>query len=239
MLKNVENATKEYMKKPAQFIWAITISVILSVISLFAMGGAFLIIWYILSLLGLGSQTMIVGIVGGIFLIMLLIITNGMKGALIKTFLNITKREKVSVRYFFRYALERGEVFFLITLIKYLVAAIPIVPLYLLYQYVLLGFNIPYLDWIIGIFIGGILFIIELPFMYAYVAAAVDNASTFNALKLSLRFLRKKHMYAFGLYSGYAMVWSTIYVPILNIFTGLVIYPIMYTAIITFYSRYK
>lgn len=222
-----------------QFGWAVLISIILNFIVLCSLVGAFLIIYYLLSMVGIGDVPILISIIGGVLLVLYLVMMNGLKGALINTLKNITKREKPSITYFFKYALYRGEVFFAITVLKYVVAAIPLVPIYLLYQYVLLPMEVPYIDWIFGIVVGAILFLVEVPFVYAYVAAATNDFGIIKSLKSSLRLLRKKSFSAFGVYTLYALIWVTLYIPLLNIITVFALYPMMYTAIILFYEKYK
>lgn len=239
LIKSIKAAMKEYVKKPVVFGWTVFISIALNIITLGALTGAFLIIYYMLSMIGLGSIPVLVSLIAGILFILYLVIANGLKGALIKTLLNVSKKERPSIVYFFKYGLERGEIFFGITFMKSLVALIPIIPLFLLYNYVLLDMDVPYLDWIAGVVLAGIFFVVEIPFVYAYVAAACNEAGVVESVKSSLRLLRKKHAAAFGLYTLYAITWVTLFIPLLNIISIFVIYPVMYTAVIFFHEKYK
>lgn len=239
LFRCINAAIKEYMKRPIRFGAVVLISIILNFVTLGALIGAFLIVYYSLSLVGFGDVPSVVGVIGGTLLILYLVIMNGLKGALIKTLGGVAKREKPSIRSFFKYSIERGEVFFVITLLKFLILAILVAPFYLLYSQVLLPMELPYIDWLLYGIAGAIGFVVEIPFMYAYIAAANQNLNTTGALKASFRLLRKRFVGAFAMYTVYALVWVSLFIPLLNIITVFVFYPVIYVAAILFYEKYK
>lgn len=239
LLKDITLAMKEYTRKPLDFVWTILMSIILNLVCFGAFAGAFLLIYYVFSLLGIGGLPILIAIVAGVLLLLYLVVMNGLKGALIKTLLNLTKKERPSMVYFFKYAMDRGKTFFGITLVKTIISLVPLVPIYLLYSYVLASMNILYIEWILGIIAAGILFLIEFPFAYAYIAAVREECGVKESLKQSIRLIRKKFVSSFGLYAVYAVVWVSIFIPLLDLVTALIIYPIMYTAMLLFYEKYK
>ncbi|MDD5023022.1 MAG: hypothetical protein PHU63_02535 [Candidatus ainarchaeum sp.] len=239
LLRNINRAIKEYTKKPILFAWTVIISIILNFIAIGAVAGAFLVVYYALAIMEMGDVPLLIYSLISVLFITYLVIMNGLKGALINSLKGITKKQQPSITYFFKYAIQRGSVFFSITLLKLVFSAIFIIPIYLLYQNVLLPMEIPHLELIFSIVVAGIVFIIEFPFSYTYISAAVNEYGVINSLRASLRFLRKRGLSAFGIYIVYAIVWTTLFVPLLNIVSILVLYPIVYTAMILLYEGNK
>ena len=238
LLKSIKKSIRDYSKKPLPLAWSVVLSIILNIVALLATTGALLLIYYILSLVNLGGELVLVGGIVILLFIIYLSMMNGLKGALINTLKTSSRNGEVHPTYFFEYAVDRGESFFGLTVLKYIIFAIPIIPLFLIYNYILIPMNIPYISILFGVIVFGIIGILEIPFCYAYISMATKERGIFNSIKYSMRLLRKKHVEAIALYIIYGFVWLTLYIPLINLIAITITYPIMYNAMISFYDKY-
>ncbi|VVC04487.1 Uncharacterised protein [Candidatus Burarchaeum australiense] len=155
------------------------------------------------------------------------------KGAMIKTFMS-AEIGKVHLHDYLDYAIENAPRYFQIFVVKnaFLVAFnLPFTVAFIVLKPELgspLGIGIIALHLIISFFV-------KFVFSFTYMAAAVKEISAIEAIKTGVRFVLKNLVRAFAIYALYALVWLTLLIPILDIFTFVSFYPVMYLVMINFY----
>ncbi|MBN2477786.1 hypothetical protein JXB01_00670 [Candidatus Micrarchaeota archaeon] len=238
MINSLKQAGNAYMKKPFYFMYATISNMFLNFISLLGAVGFFLVIYYLAAILDLIQGNVIpLAIVGVIAFLAYMVISNGLKGALIKSLKKSYNGERPHIALDLRYAISNGEIFFLITVIKMLVQAIIVAPIYLFHIYLTEPMQNDIVNSFIYLVMLFFVFLVEFPFSYAYIAAATKDLGVLSAIKSAFRFVKKKHMYALGLFFVYAVVWITFMIPLVNLITLLVAYPILYTSLIILYEK--
>jgi hypothetical protein len=165
-------------------------------------------------------------------------VSHGLKGALIKTYQSIMQGERPHASYYLNYALGNGEVFLLITIIKFIFMGIILSPLAGIYFLVLNGsgnilVNVAFV--LAGLFL---VFLMEFPFSFAYISAALDERGVIYAIKQGFKFVIKKNIGALGLFFVYAISWVFLLIPLLQIASFLALYPLTYTSLIVAYQDF-
>lgn len=155
------------------------------------------------------------------------------KGAMIKTFMN-AEIGKVHLHDYLGYAVQNAPRYFQIFLIKNAFIVVLSLPLTLLYVFLQPELVSP-LGIAIIILHLAVAFLVKFIFSFAYIAAAVKEIPAIDAIKNGARFVLRNPVNAFGVYVLYNVVWTTLLVPILDIFTLVSFYPVIYLTLISFY----
>jgi hypothetical protein len=156
------------------------------------------------------------------------------KGAMIKSFMS-AEIGAVHLHDYLDYAIENAPRYFVIFLVKnaFLMAfSIPFAAAFIILKADIgspLGIGITALHLLVSFFV-------KFVFSFTYMAAAVKESSSLEAIKSGVRFVLRNALRAFALYVMYAMVWLTLLIPVLNIFTFLSLYPVTYLLLINFYK---
>jgi len=240
LLGSLSRASSEFSKRAVFFSLGTVLGFLLMIISLLAMVGLFLLVYYGMAILDVaGENVMILAAALTLAFLIYLYVSHGLKGALIKTYQSIRQGERPHASYYLNYALGNGEVFLLITIVKLICMAIFLAPLAVIYFYVLNGsgniiVNVAFA--LAGLFL---VFIMEFPFSFAYISAAVDERGVIYAIKQGFKFVIKKNISALGLFFVYAISWVFLLIPLLQIASFLALYPLTYTSLIIAYEDFS
>ena len=239
MFKAMEKAISAFTKQFIQFIYGSFLAFFLNLITIGALLGFLLIVYYTLSTFNvLNGNIILIAIILTIISIVYLVIANGLKGALIKTYQSIMQGERPHASYYLNYALGNGEVFLLITIVKLIFMAIVLSPLAGLYFLVLNGSGNILVNVVFVLFGLFLVFLMEFPFPFAYISAALDERGVIYAIKQGFKFVIKKNIGALGLFFIYAISWVFLLIPLLQIASFLALYPLTYTSLIVAYRDF-
>ena len=157
------------------------------------MGGFFLLIYYGMSIMDVAGENVTI-LAAGLTLAFLIYIyvSHGLKGALIKTYQSIMQGERPHASYYLNYALGNGEVFLLITIVKLIFMAIVLSPLAGLYFLVLNGSGNILVNVVFVLFGLFLVFLMEFPFSFAYISAALDERGLSHPMLLICMQMRKE-----------------------------------------------
>jgi hypothetical protein len=136
----------------------------------------------------------------------------------------------MTITAFFNNALDRAPQMFAIQLLRDLVWLVLAGPVIALYFYVLVG--VPYMDWIAGLVILMITFIVHMIFTPAFISAGAFDSGLYGSLRNGFNVLRRKHVMFIGLYILFAFIWVLNFIPFVQLVTIFFLYPILHTAII-------
>lgn len=135
------------------------------------------------------------------------------------------------------YAFRNSLQFFVISIVKLVVMGFFVTPLLLIYYFLDLGSVHEALTYIIGLIALFEMFVIEFLFAFAFIAYVEKKVKPFSAILISLNFIKDTNVKAILLYFFYVLVTLTNGVPLLNLVTYLVFYPIAAGAMIRFFER--
>ena len=239
MLGSLSRASSEFSKRTVFFSLGTILGALLLIISFLAMGGFFLLIYYGMSIMDVAGENVTI-LAAGLTLAFLIYIyvSHGLKGALIKTYQSIMQGERPHASYYLNYALGNGEVFLLITIVKLIFMAIVLSPLAGLYFLVLNGSGNILVNVVFVLFGLFLVFLMEFPFSFAYISAALDERGVIYAIKQGFKFVIKKNIGALGLFFIYAISWVFLLIPLLQIASFLALYPLTYTSLIVAYQDF-
>lgn len=225
-------AFAQFSSRPFPFIWASVIYVVLQLMFLFGCLGIFLIYFFLASVLGLNTSIssipsiIALSVSGLIFLIF----TNGLNAGLMKAYYAALENRKTTVADFLHYSTSKSLMMFSIMLLRDIVyallAALPVV----LYIYVLS--EIAYMNYLLYIYLAGLLFVVHFLFTPAFISAGTYGTSFFQSLRNGFYFIRRNHINALGLYILFAFIWILNFVPLLQLLSIFAVYPIVYSALI-------
>lgn len=153
-------------------------------------------------------------------------------GSLINSYNSILDGNKIKFLDFYKYAMEKGFTFFGVCVAKSIVLVIFITPLLLLYYFVLKDLSLPYLEIVVGLILAFLAFLAHFIFFAAPIHAVTSQVGFIRSISMAFGTLKQKHISAFLLYLVYAAIWLTLLVPLVNIVTLLVLYPIILSALI-------
>jgi hypothetical protein len=162
----------------------------------------------------------------GLMFIFALYIISGLKGSMIKGFKHASEAsQRFDTHQFFNYASRNNLRFFVIYLIKALINILILGAAY----FILI--NQTTLIQIIGAFIVFlIVFIINYLLHFSTIALVLyDGIGAFRAIKASIVIALTNIFYLIGPYILYIITLATFFIPLINLFTLLIFYPVVET----------
>ena len=197
-----------------------------------ACASAGLLIMYFLAISVLNipfdTSSTITMVVCGIIVLIFLFLSGGLNAALARAYHSAFWREKTSLTTFYAIALDKAPEVFGIMLLRELVWLLFAGPAIAIYVMFLSG--VAYTDAIVGAYVLFVTFIIHMTFTPAFLCAGTFGTNLFRSLKHTLEFLKRKHIFFILLYIVFAVVWLLNFVPLIDIVTIFIVYPIVYTA---------
>jgi hypothetical protein len=165
-----------------------------------------------------------------------LILSAGYKGAMVSEYNNATEEREVGLTHYMKYAFSNSGALFLISLVKLAAIAFVSIPFALLYYFLLIdlweGWTV-----IIGIIALFFIFLVEFLFSFSFTAYVVRKVSPITAMVIAFNFIKERHVHALLVYGFYGLVALTTLIPILDVITYTVFYPIAYTSLILFFKK--
>ncbi|MBI2079242.1 hypothetical protein HYT84_00635 [Candidatus Micrarchaeota archaeon] len=238
MFKSLGAGLDAFKANPFQFVYATFISVLLNLVVLLALLGVYLIFFLIMSVLNQTSLVYAFVIFAAFLTLIYVYFLSAFKGSLIRSYQQlISKKGRFSVRDFYGYALSNGSNFFALTLLKLFLLIVLIAPLVAFYYFYLLAHPIKYVDYLLLVLGLGVLFIVEMVFNPAYMAAALYGSGPGRSLKFSFDFYRKKHVLGFLFFVMYSFVWLFNLVPLIQLGSLLIVFPILYSGFIILFQN--
>jgi hypothetical protein len=210
--------------------------VVLQLLFALAAVGIFLIYFLIASVLGLpttvNSPPAVIAAVAT--LLLLLFFSCGLNAGLLRSYAAALEGRKTTVAEFLRYSLKKAAPMFAVMLMRDLVLAVIVGPVVLLYVSSLSG--AAYMDVLVGAYALCATFLIHFLFTPAFVSIGAFGTEFVSSLRIGIGFLRRKHVNALGLYAVFALAWLLNLVPIVQIITILVVYPVVYSAFVVMFQ---
>lgn len=225
------------MKKPLQYVLSTVACGLLTFLSGLALVGIFLVFFFIMSGLRMTDNVLPFSIVGAALGLLFIYFASAFKGAMLKAYSVLYAGANFTFMDIYRYALASGWIFFLINLIKFAFLLIINLPSILLYLYVANSKPDQLMTALIVLLSLFGTFFVELLFYPVYLAAVSGNG-LFRSFVNAFNLFRKKHVFAVGLFIVYSFVFVLNLIPVLQVITLLVAYPIVVTAMIIFYQTY-
>ncbi|MCK4318959.1 hypothetical protein KAW38_00100 [Candidatus Micrarchaeota archaeon] len=239
--KAIKKAGKLFTDDMTSYVLSSLIYLLLNVLSFGAMMGILTIAFLLISLTPLGESYGVYILGVGIFicLLMYVFLFSGFKGAFVNDLNLIIERKKPSFFGFVRYGIRESPRFFVVSLIKLILHGLILIPLAALYYFVFMPFPSIAMYGLIGLILVALFFnyIVQFLFSFSYVTAVVDRVNSFSALAICLNFLKRRNIMAFLIYTVYAIVAMSTFIPLINIITYPTFYPLMYSAMIIFFKE--
>jgi len=232
LIESIKKAFGAYSKTPFPFVWASLLCVFLLIVCVLAAVGLFLIYFMLLSAF---EQELVLDaiptmVVAGVIVLLFLFFANGLNAALIMAYRKALAKEKISVARFFSYAVDRAPEMSGIMVVREFILLLLIGPFLAIYIYFLQEYE--FMDILFGTYALFMIFAAHVVFKPAFVLAGGYGTDIFNSLKLTIDFLRRKHIFFIGLYILFALVWLLNFVPFVQIATLFFAYPVVYAAMI-------
>lgn len=238
MLDSIKQSMDHFSRDPVAFMVPTFLYPVLMLITLGAFLGVLLIFFFLFSLVGFTGEAAgyVLGAIAAVLGIVYMIVAAGYKGSMVNEYNNATEREPVGLEHFLKYAFRNAPNFFIIGLIKTVIIGFLVTPIFLLYYFVLWEYHDVY-TYLAVLIAMALIFLVEFVFSFSYVAYVVRKVSPITAMIISFNTIKERHVHALVVYVVYAAVAGSTSIPLLNILTYLVFYPIAYTSLITFFKR--
>ena len=237
MFRSVGDALENFSRDPVAFMVPTLLYPLFMLITLGAFMGIMFILFILLTLLGIGGDTMlyVLGGVGAVLAIIYIVLSAGYKGAMICEYNNATEKREVGPVHFMNYAVANSGGLFVIALVKLAVTGFVLMPFLLLYYFLLVDLweGWTYIFGLVALFF---VFIVEFLFAFSFIAYVVRKVSPITAMMISFNFIKEKNVEALVAYVVYCVVALSTDIPIINIITYLVFYPIAFTSLILLFK---
>lgn len=236
MFDSIQGAVSSFTRRPLPFVSVALIHVLLQSLMLFALIGVFLVVFFTASLFRLSADLVLIA-VAAILAILFLYFSSGLKGAALNAYSTVLGGGKVGFFEFYHYTLRNSPRFFGLFMVRSVVELMPSGLFLALYYIILKNWNLPYMDIFIGLVSSFFIFISHYLFYPSFISAATYGTGIMASLKNCFKFLRSAHIFALLLYAIYSIVWLTQFIPIINILTYFVTFPIAYCAMILYFQK--
>ncbi len=239
MLDAVKSTLEAFSRNPVSFLLPTIAYPVFMLITLGAMIGVLLVAFLVLTAFSVQPEILaiVLGVVGAFLLLLYGVFSAGYKGSLVNEYRKALRNEPVGVTYFMKYAFKNCPGYFVISLVKMVVGGFFITPLALLYYFLDLGMTNEILAWLVILMALFVVFVVEFLFSFSYIAAAVKSAKPFTAIILSLNFIKETHVNAFAIYVLYCLVVLASMIPLLDIISYFIFYPVAYSSLIQFFDK--
>ena len=238
LFKSISKSFELYANRPAAFVFSTLTHCVFNLLLLLALAGVFLIFFFIVSVFKLAEAPTVFAIVGAILALFYLYFSSAFFGSLVKAYSLLATGTNFSFMDFYRYAMGNGWTFFSLNLIRLVLLALVNLPSALIYFLYLSQNPIKYVDYLLLLLSIFLTFFVELFLFPSFIAAATYNSGVLRSLKFAGQLFQKRHIFAVCLFVVYSFVWVFNWVPVIQLVTILVFYPVVYTAMIVFFQTY-
>ncbi|MBI5228148.1 hypothetical protein HY988_06165 [Candidatus Micrarchaeota archaeon] len=236
MLSNLKRAFTAYTRTVVSFTSASFMGVLMYGLCVLAGVGIFLL--YFMAISGFNKYAPEDPITIGVVIIivfLLKLLTSGFNAALAQAYSDGFDGRNTKISDFYSKALRSAPSAFGIMIIRDIIWLMFLAPVIALYVFALKG--VQYIEIIIAIYGIFITWLIHMLFTPALLTSALTNSGIFASLKQGFRILRSKHIYFAGAYILFAVSWLLNLIPIIQIGSIFVLFPITYATLITFIGR--
>jgi len=216
-------------------MWGSFVYLFLLLVSVFALLGLGLIYFMITSFFSYditfdatieSAPNIIFAVVMALLFIYLL---GALNAGLAKSYSDAMDGVKTSLLDFYYHGISRAPVMFGIVLMREFISILIIGPAVAIYYYFLMGSQ--YMDIALYSYAVFFVFIIHMVFTPALISGALGSLP-FESFRTSFLTVKTKILQLLGLYIIFAFVWLLNFVPLLQLFSIFIIYPIAYSALI-------
>lgn len=236
LFDSLKKSFSSYTSNPVGFALNSLFLVFYQVLVLLAIAGLWFVVFFIASILQIGVDSIPFLAIDALLIVMFVYFSAGIKGSYVWACNESVEGRRVSMLEFFRYFMRKSGVFFFITLLKYFFTALFVAPVILAYLYVLVDYDVPYLDVLVYLTAALLAFLIHFMFYPAIISAAVYDTSISRSIRGGFQLVRKRNILALMLYVVYAITWILNFIPLIQLFTLFVTYPIIYSAMILMFK---
>jgi len=235
LIPSLRRASAAFTRHPYPFVWSSFMYAVMQVLFAFAAAGVFLLYFLLASVLGIGTGVSDIPtvIAAMIVLLVFLFFSCGLNAGLISAYAAAMEGRKTTVADFFKYSLQKSPPMFAIMAVRdaiTLVAASPGIALFYFLK------DTPFVDMISMLYVLLVVFIMHLLFTPVFVSTGAFGSGLITSLRNGAGLLRRKHVYALGLYVVFAIVWFFNFIPLVQLFTLFAAYPIVYSAFIAMFQ---
>jgi hypothetical protein len=157
-------------------------------------------------------------------------VSGGLNASLARAYHSAYWKERTSMTYFFKFALNKAPEMFGIMLIRDLIWLVIGGPAIAAYVYFLQDYALT--DVIVGMYLLFVTFVIHMLFTPAFISAGAFGTDLMSSLRHGIVFLRRRHIYFIAIYAIFALAWVLSWIPLVNFATIFFFYPVMYSAMI-------
>ncbi len=232
MFTSIKKAYQAYGGRPFLFVWSSFLYIMMFFLFLFASVAVFLIYFFAASLLGIPMSMESLEFIVPLAMVALFFIfcINGTNAALIRAYSWALQGKKTSLAEFHSYTLAKAPLMFTSMLVREVLSLIVIGPVVFAYFEYLTDYT--YVEYLVGLYALFFLFIFHFAFTPAFISAGALGTDLFGSFRNTFRMLRKRHVYALGIFVLFAFAWVLNLIPVVNLCSIFIIYPVLLSALI-------
>ena len=236
MIPSLKRAIAQFVKKPFPFVWSSIMYVVLQLLFAFAAVGLFIIYFIIASVFGVPVTTgSVLTVLAAMFVLFVLAFFScGLNAGLFRSYAAALEGRKTTVADFLRYSLKKSAPMFAVLLLAGVLLTVLVGPAVLLYTISLKA--IAYMNFLVALYALGAAFVVFFLFTPAFVAIGAFGTEFVSSLRGMIVFLSRKHVNALGLYVLFACVWVLNAIPLVQIASFLVLYPVIASAFVVMFQ---
>jgi len=230
-MNSISKAAKVFFDRANDFVYPSLLQFFLSLAFLLGAIGIYFFISGLFGVMGIrpgDSYIIILAILSFIYIVILA----GLKGAWVKGIIHALEGDRIKLYEYIRYALSKSLSFFGVVLIKLIVVTILFSPIVYLYINDPSVFSSDVVKVVLTFIYLIIIFFVEYFFYLAFPIIAGYNVGFMRSIILSFK-LSVRHFKDFFIpFFIMGFVFITNFIPLIDILTYLVLYPIVYSAFI-------
>ncbi len=236
MIPSLKRAIAQFVKKPFPFAWSSIMYLVLQLLFAFAAVGLFMIYFIIASVFGMPvTASSVPTALAAVFVLAVLgFFSCGLNAGLFRSYAAALEGRKTTVADFLRYSFRKSAPMFAVLLLAGVVLTVLVGPAIALYSVSLKG--IAYMDVVLWLYSLGAAFLVFFLFTPAFVAIGAFGTEFVSSLRGTIMLLRRKHVNALGLYILFAFTWVLNAIPLVQIVSFLVIYPVIASAFVVMFQ---
>ncbi len=236
----VKEALRSFKRAPGIYAYFAVLSALFCLLSVLAGLGIIILLFFMFSVLNYPFFSLVGFTATMIIALFVFWLMSGVHGATINYYGNLLNGKKYGLQdgfvKFVDYSVNNASEFFLVGLVRLIVAAIPTAIIYLLYT-LLQQYNVPFIDVFLVIIGLGMVFIVYFIFFPVFISLAIYGTGIRRAFGNAFKVFSRAHVMALALYFGYSVIWILNLIPLINLFTLFVAYPISYASLIALFKR--
>lgn len=240
MFSSIRRAFSAYTAKPFLFMWGSFIYLFMLLIFLLAVLGFVLVYFMAASVLSyeiafdLTVEALPNLVVVAAIVILFIYFMGIVNAALAKTYRDAVDGVKTSLVDFYYYGLSRAPMMFSVVLMRELITLLIIGPIAAIYYFYLTGYE--YMDIVFYLVAFFFLTLIHMIFTPALISAALGS-TPFDSFRTAFLAIKQKHIRLVGMYILFGFVLLLNFIPLVQLFTIFIIYPVIYSALILFVTE--